>query len=99
MTENEIRNAFHDDSEFNTADNSKDELLRRTTAGFGDDHTIIVSLESGVLKLIACTEDKADADAVLAAPIEKIEFIKKIIDNCYQVWLIGNVVFQLGQYC
>lgn len=35
MTENEIRNAFHDDSEFNTADKTKSELLRRTTAGFG----------------------------------------------------------------
>lgn len=98
MTEDEIRNAFHDDSEFNTADNSKGELLRRTTAGFGDDHTIIVSLDNGILKLIACTEDKTDADAVLATPIDKVDFVKKINDTCYQVWLNGNVVFQLGQY-
>lgn len=98
MTENEIRNAFRDGSEFNTADKTQGELLRRTTSGFGDDHTIIVSLDNGILKLIACTEDKADADAVLATPIEKVELIKKINDNCYQVWLIGNVVFQLGQY-
>ena len=44
MTENDIRNAFRDDSEFNTADETQGELLRRTTRGFGDDHTIIVSL-------------------------------------------------------
>ena len=98
MTENEIRNAFHDDSEFNAADTSKGELLRRTTAGFGDDHTIIVSLDNGVLKLIACTEDETDADAVLATPVEQVDFVKKLNDSCYQVWLIGNVVFQLGQY-
>ena len=98
MTENEIRNAFRDDSEFNTADETQGELLRRTTRGFGDDHTIIVSLDNGILKLIACSEDETDADAVLATPINKVDFIKKLNDNCYQVWLVGNVVFQLGQY-
>ena len=98
MTEDEIRNAFHDDSEANYTDKTKGELLKRTTAGFGDDHTIIVSLENGILKLIACTEDTADADAVLAAPIDKVDYVKKINDTCYQLWLNGNVVFQLGQY-
>lgn len=100
MTEQEFRDFFlAHPYEANAADGKKNEILRVTTAGFGDEHTSIIRLESGIVKFIACTEDAEDADAVLVLPVSAIENITIPVNGlpCWQFWLAGGGVFQLGQ--
>lgn len=100
MTEQEFRDFFlaHPYGA-NAADEKKNEVLRVTSSGFGDDHTSIIRLESGIVKLITCTEDAEDADAVLVLPVSAIENITIPVSGlpCWQFWLAGSGVFQLGQ--
>ena len=100
MTELEFRDFFlAHPYEANAANEKKNEILRVTSSGFGDDHTSIIRLESGFVKFTACTEDAEDADAVLVLPVSAIESISIPVNGllCWQFWLAGGGVFQLGQ--
>ena len=100
MTEQEFMDFFlAHPYESNAADEKKNEVLRVTSSGFGDEHTSIIRLENGIVKFITCTEDAEDADAVLVLPVSAIENITIPTSGlpCWQFWLAGGGVFQLGQ--
>lgn len=101
MTEKGFRGFFRNHPyEHNIADAEKNEIMKVTSCGFGDDHTSIIMIKDGIVKIYACTADEEDADSVLAVPVSSIESITIPESGrpCWQFWLAGGGVFQLGQF-
>lgn len=102
MTENAFKERFgkllEEYRDVNTADNAKEEILRHASYGLGDNHTTIVKLNSGLLKLITCRDDEEDADSVATIPLSAIETISTPCYGCFQFWCTSGDVFQIGQY-